>query len=110
MINNVYSEHKDKDRDEKRLKVKEALVGKTVMTNYGKARYLRIDDVLFETIDNIKISGTETNLRQFYAEKYHIQISNPRQPLLVIKNKNKPEPDLMIPELCLMTGLPDNFD
>ena len=28
----------------------------------------------------------------------------------MIKNKKKPEPDLMIPELCLMTGLPDNFD
>ena len=80
------------------------------MTNYGKARYLRVDDVVFDTIDNIKLSGTDTSLRKFYSQKYQIEISNSRQPLLAIKNKNKPEPDLMIPELCLMTGLPDNFD
>ena len=42
------------------------MIGKTVMTNYGKARYLRIDDVLFDTIDNIMIPGTDTNLRTFY--------------------------------------------
>ena len=72
MINSVYSEFKNLERDEKRLKVKDALVGKTVMTNYGKARYLRIDDILFDTIDNVKISGTDTSLRQFYKEKYSL--------------------------------------
>ena len=43
-------------------------------------------------------------------EKYNIKIENERQPLLVVKDKKKENPDLMIPELCLMTGLPDNFD
>lgn len=43
-------------------------------------------------------------------DKYNIRIENEKQPLLVVKDKKKENPDLMIPELCLMTGLPDNFD
>ena len=57
VINNVYAEHKDKDRDVKRHHVREALVGQTVMTNYGKARYIRIDEILFANVNNQKIDG-----------------------------------------------------
>lgn len=109
-INTVYAEHKEKDRQEKRNCVREAFVGKTVMTNYGKARYIRIDDILFENVDTQCLPGTETTLRKFYEEKYSIKIENARQPLLVVKDKRKPEPDLMVPQLCLMTGIPDSFD
>lgn len=67
------------------------------MTNYGKARYIRIDDILFENVDTQCLPGTETTLRKFYEEKYSIKIENARQPLLVVKDKRKPEPDLMVP-------------
>lgn len=59
------------------------------MTNYGKARYIRIDDVIFQTIDSQYIPGTTTTLRAFYQEKYSIKIENPKQPLLVVKDKKK---------------------
>lgn len=80
------------------------------MTNYGKARYFRVDDVNFENPESKCIPGTTTNLKDFYHQRYNIAIRNPKQPLLVVNNKSKPDPDLMIPELCLMTGLPDDFD
>jgi hypothetical protein len=52
------------------------------MTNYGKTRYVKIIDLVFETIDDIKINGSETTLRQFYEIKYHLKIQNARQPLI----------------------------
>lgn len=41
-INELYKINSDRDRDEKRQIVKEALIGKVVMTNYGKTKYARI--------------------------------------------------------------------
>lgn len=40
------------------------------MTNYGKTRYLRVKDVIFETIDDVKLRNSETTLREFYKKKY----------------------------------------
>lgn len=33
------------------------------MTNYGKSRYVKIIDVVFSTVDEYKINGSETTLR-----------------------------------------------
>lgn len=33
------------------------------MTNYGKSRYVKVTDVIFENIDQFKLNGTETTLR-----------------------------------------------
>lgn len=41
-INEIYKINGDRDRDEKRQLVKESLIGKVVMTNYGKTKYARI--------------------------------------------------------------------
>lgn len=65
-INSVYSKNKNKDRDEKRNILKTELVGQIVMTNYGKSRYLKVSDVIFDTIDDFKLNGSETSLREFY--------------------------------------------
>ena len=46
-INKQYSLHSDRTRDEKRQCVKEALIGKIVMTNYGKVRYEKVEDIEF---------------------------------------------------------------
>lgn len=62
-INQIYSTNRDKDRDEKRNILKETLIGQTIMTNYGKTRYLRIEDVIFETVDDHKIQDTDMTLR-----------------------------------------------
>ena len=66
VINNVYSSNSKEEREFKREKVKEALIGKTVVTNYGKTRYLYVTDVVFEKVDDVKISGTEDSLRKYY--------------------------------------------
>ena len=46
-INSVYSKNKNKERDEKRVILKEELINRIIMTNYGKTRYVKIVDVIF---------------------------------------------------------------
>lgn len=36
------------------------------MTNYGKTRYVKIIDVIFENVDELKLNGKDQTLRQFY--------------------------------------------
>ena len=33
------------------------------MTNYGKTRYVRITDIIFETVDDRKLTDSDTTLR-----------------------------------------------
>lgn len=44
---------KDLEKDLKREKVKEQLINKTVMSNYGKSRFYRINDIKFDPIQSI---------------------------------------------------------
>jgi len=49
----------------------------------------------------------------YYKDKYNVTIQNLKQPLLKVEDKKKKEgqgPTLILPELCLMTGIPDDFD
>ena len=46
-INEIYKLHSDKERDEKRSILKQELINKIIMTNYGKTRYVRILDIEF---------------------------------------------------------------
>lgn len=58
------------------------------------------------------VPGPENlKILDYYAQKYNI-IARENQPLLRVENKNKkdPNPIYMLPELCLMTGLPTDFD
>jgi hypothetical protein len=50
------------------------------------------------------------NLREYYQQKYQISIKNLKQPLLVTEGFNKEEKCLLVPELLLMTGIPEDFD
>jgi hypothetical protein len=52
------------------------------MTNYGKTRYLKVIDVVFDTVDEVKLNGTDTTLRQFYETKYNRRIEHAKQPLI----------------------------
>lgn len=88
-INSVYSKNKNKDRDEKRNILKTELVGQIVMTNYGKSRYLKVSDVIFDTIDDFKLNGSETSLREFYEKKYNRKINQSKQPLIEVESKAK---------------------
>lgn len=58
------------------------------------------------------IPGMENlSILEYYSQKYNI-MAKPNQPLLKVENKNKkdPNPIYILPELCLMTGLPADFD
>lgn len=97
--------------------MKETLNNKIVMTNYGKLSFYRVLDVNFNTkISDVKIEGHD-NLKEYYRTKYNIEIINEKQPLLLVENKirrkqlnGQENPTYLLPELCLMTGIPDDFD
>jgi hypothetical protein len=86
-INDLYSKNKNKERDEKRTILKSELINQIVMTNYGKTRYVKIIDVVFDTVDDLKLNGKDQTLRQFYEEKYQKKIQNPKQPLIEVESK-----------------------
>jgi hypothetical protein len=46
----------------------------------------------------------------YYKKKYNITIQKTKQPLLKVENKKGSHEILLVPELCLMTGIPDDFD
>lgn len=59
------------------------------MTNYGKTRYLKVVDIIFETVDEVKLDNGEMTLREFYDKKYNRKINHAKQPLLIVESKNK---------------------
>lgn len=38
-------------------------MGQIVMTNYGKARYVKIIDLVFESVDDFKLNDSSVTLR-----------------------------------------------
>lgn len=88
-INETYNLHKGQERDEKRAILKNELIGQTIMTNYGKARYVRITDVIFETVNDIKIANEDMTLREFYEKKYGKKIVQLKQPLLEVQENGR---------------------
>lgn len=79
------------------------------MSNYGKARYYRILDINFIDISSIMLEDN-LSLIDYYQTKYSITIKSLKQPLLVAESKDPEKPTYLVPELMLMTGIPDNFD
>ena len=57
-------------------------------------------------------SEDDSTLIEYYLKKYDIEVKNKRQPLLVTESKKgeNTNPIYLVPELMLMTGIPDNFD
>lgn len=87
------------------------------MTNYNNPTFYRVLDVNFNTkINDVKVEGHD-NLKEYYRTKYSIEIINEKQPLLLVENKirrrqlnGQENPTYLLPELCQMTGIPDDFD
>ena len=88
------------------------MVGKVIMTNYGKTAYYRIEEIVFEDIECIKLEDASVSLREYYKKKYNLEITNKKQPLFKVEGKRSSLEFqiLLVPEFCLMTGIPDNFD
>ena len=99
--------------------VKDELIGRPVLTNYGKPTFYKIKDVEYKEMDEVRISEKYPKLSDYYRERYNITILNKKQPLLVVEQKNgrknkmldeEQETCYLVPELCLMTGIPPDFD
>lgn len=90
-IDQTYSIHKDKDKEEKRMILKECLVGQTVMSNYGKTVYHRIADIRFEEMSSITFDTPDgtLNIPEYYKKKYNITIAKTKQPLVAVESKRK---------------------
>ena len=73
-INEIYKLHNDKERDEKRSILKQELINKIVMTNYGKTRYVKITDIEFSDVDTTMIPEEGCSIREYYTKKYNIKI------------------------------------
>lgn len=70
--------------------MKNELVGKTVMTNYGKTNYHRISDILYMPMSEVMFNceGKEISIIQYYRERYNIDFSE-KQPLLVVESSRR---------------------
>ena len=120
-VNDLYSLHNGKSKEEKRAVIQAELCGKMVMANYGNSRYWRIDEIVFDLNceDIIVDKTTNMNMLEYYKSKYNIDVKIKKQPLIRTINKDRLQKDkieeeqdkcYLLPELMLMTGLPDNFD
>jgi hypothetical protein len=71
--------------------VKENILGKCVMANYGTNRYWRVEDVVFDTNTDEIIINKDTNqtLSEYYQAKYNITIKNKKQPLLKARTRER---------------------
>lgn len=78
------------------------------MTNYGKTAYYKIEEVVFQEIESVVLEDATTSLRDYYEKKYNLKITNKKQPLLKVESrrKNKDFQIFLVPEFCLMTGIP----
>jgi len=63
VVDSLYKVHRDKDREERRNLLLSELVGKVVMTNYGKTAYYRIEDIVFEDIDSIQLDYASISIK-----------------------------------------------
>jgi len=106
------------DKMERRQEIKKALINAIVMTTYGKSTFYRVLDVEFINMMDVAISEDIPNLKEYYLKKYNIKIEKESQPLLCVENKIKRRekagsstgPTYLLPELCSLTGIPDDFD
>ena len=110
-IDDLYKKNEMRDREDKRNIVKNALKDQIIQVNYGNGRYYKIEDIVYKDLNEEFLSGEKINMFDYYKTKYNIAIRKPKQPLLKVENKKQGGIEiLLVPELCLMTGIPEDFD
>lgn len=110
-IDELYKKNEGKDREDKRNIVRNALKDLIIQVNYGNGRYYKIEDIVYKDLTEEFTCGEKINMLDYYRTKYNISIKKPKQPLLKVENKKQGGIEiLLVPELCLMTGIPDDFD
>lgn len=105
----VYYGYKDK---EEQNNIKERLVGREFKVTYAKRHYF-IDDILFDRnpdTQTFSFKGKNYKLIDYFKDEYKIVIHNPKQPIIVVRNKAKDgqvNNSYFVPELCYLSGLED---
>lgn len=99
-------------------RVKQHLIGTSVLTRYRNAVY-RIDDIDFTKTPLSKFmyrSDQEVTFKDYFYRQYQIELQDLEQPILITRGKNKllrhDEKEVLlclIPEICYMTGLTDDM-
>jgi len=95
------------------------LVGSIIMTKYNEKTY-RIDDIDWNSTPQSEFerggrNPGKTNFITYYREQYQCNIEDPVQPLLVSlpkerdKRRGQTGPILLVPELCIQTGMTDKM-
>ncbi len=80
--------------------------------------FYRVLDVEFKSMHDVRVSDDCPSLKDYYKKRYNLDVRNEAQPLLQAENKLRKKkvngtyegPTYLLPELCLMTGIPDDFD
>ena len=95
-------------------KLKEMIVGMTVMTTHSKILF-RIDDIDLgkRPIDTFaRPDGTVMTFLQYFKDKYNITLHEKSMPMLIQKKNRlngKEEIHCFPPELCVLTGLSEEM-
>jgi aubergine-like protein len=91
---------------------------------YGNYRYWRIDDIIFDTDcdtfqfedekdNNAKSSSDQAprkfTISQYYKDRYNMKVTKPRQPLIVHHQSRTGKVFYILPEFCVMTGIPEDI-
>ncbi|XP_060081293.1 piwi-like protein 1 [Ylistrum balloti] len=90
-------------------------VGSIVLTRYNNKTY-RVDDIEWDVhpTSTFKRREGEISFKEYYMKAYDKEIKDDLQPMLVSRAKPKevkmgrPETLLLVPELCILTGLSDD--
>lgn len=93
------------------------ILGRIVMTKYNDKTY-RINDIAWEANPTNRFEqmrGGETSFVDYYQAHYSLKINDLQQPLLSIlpsardKRRGVTKPILLIPELCILTGVDEKM-
>ncbi|XP_072043848.1 piwi-like protein 1 [Amphiura filiformis] len=120
VVDILYELLKTKGRGRFKEEATRALVGEIVLTEYNNKTY-RVDDINWDMNPKStfkKFDGTEISFVEYYKTNYEKNIEDMDQPLLISRPKKREErqaaargqelgPVMLIPELCMLTGLSD---
>lgn len=86
--------------------------GIIVMARYGNFKCYKLDRILLDErpTNSFTSQGKQISFTEYYRSRYNITIGDLRQPLLLTKlEKGMDKAPKLIPELCVLTGIPDEM-
>ncbi|XP_023290765.1 piwi-like protein Siwi isoform X2 [Orussus abietinus] len=116
-ILNILDECYRKDGQNYRKIFEEQVIGLVILTDYNNNTY-RIDDVDHAVTPTSTFqlrTGDQITYKDYYKNKYNIQIRQDTQPMLVSRSKprdrraGQAELIYLVPELCRATGITDEM-